>query len=92
MTTNAIATARNVARDRVEDLGEHGLAEGADSERGERDAELHRGDEARRPRDDLEDVAGAAVALLLQLDDLRPARGHEAVLGRDEERVQEQQP
>ena len=27
-----------------------------------------------------------------ELDDLRPARGHEAVLGRHEERVQEQQP
>ena len=29
---------------------------------------------------------------LLELDDLRPARRHEAVLGRDEKRVQEQQP
>ena len=34
----------------------------------------------------------AAIALLLELDDLRPARGHEAVLGGDEKRVQEQQP
>ena len=78
--------------DGVENRGEYRLAEGADSERGERDAQLHRGDEPRRAGDDLEHVAGAAVALLLQLDDFRPARGHEAVLGGHEERIQEQQP
>ena len=78
--------------DRVQDLGEHRLAESTDTERGERDAELHGRDEARRPRDDLQHVRARAIALLLKLDDLRPARRHEAVLRSHEKRVQEQQP
>ena len=77
---------------RVEQLGQNRLAEGADAEARERDAELHRGDEAWRARDDLEHVARAPVALLLELDDLRAPRRHEAVLGRDEEPVQQHQP
>ena len=77
---------------RVEQLGQHRLAEGADAEARERHAELHRGDEARRARDDLEHVARTPVALLLELDDLRATRRHEAVLGRDEEPVQQHQP
>ena len=36
-------------------------------------------------------VARAAVALVLELADARAARGDEAVLGRDEERVQQDQ-
>jgi len=76
----------------VELLGEHLLAEGTDRQAGERDAKLHRGDEPRRVARDLEDEAGALVALVLELHDPRPPRRHEAVLRRDEERVREQQP
>src|ERR671930_2038609 len=67
------------------------LAEGADAQARERDAELHRGDEPRRVRDEPEDSPRATVPFLRKLFDARPARRHEPVLGRDEERVQENQ-
>jgi hypothetical protein len=76
---------------RIECVRERGLAQGADAQRGERDAELHRGDEAAGVAGDPQHVARAAVPLMVQLDDPRPARGHEPVLGRDEERVEENQ-
>ena len=82
-------TASTVAIDVVERVRERLLAEGTDAQRGERDAELHRGDEPRRVGGDAQDVARAPVALVLQLDDARAARGDEAVLGRDEEGVQQ---
>ena len=75
----------------VELLREHLLAEGADREARDRDAELHRGDEARRVARDPPHGTRAAVALVLQLEDPRPPRRDEAVLGRDEERVQQDQ-
>src|SRR5579862_6992277 len=70
-------------------MREHLLAEGADRQAGDRDAELHCGDEPRRVARDAPHRARAAVALVLELEDARAARRDEAVLGRDEERVQE---
>ncbi len=67
------------------------LAERTDGQRGERDAELHRGDEARRVARDPQHVARAPVALMVQLDDPRAPGRDEAVLGRDEERVEQDQ-
>src|SRR6185437_13747491 len=49
----------------------------------------HGGDEARRIGGDPQHRAGSLVALMLELHDPRAPRGDEAVLGRDEERVQE---
>ena len=74
---------------RLEGIREHQLAERTDSQRGERDGELHRGDEARRVSRDPQHVARAAVALVVELDDARPACRDEAVFGRDEEAVQQ---
>src|SRR5581483_5290283 len=67
------------------------LAQGADGQRGERDAELHRRDEAARVGRDAEDVARSPVALVLELDDPRPARRHEAVLRGHEEGIEQDQ-
>ena len=77
---------------RLEEVREHRLAEGADRQRGERDAELHRRDEPRRVAGDPQHGARPPVPLALELADARPARRDEAVLGRHEERVQEDQP
>ena len=77
---------------RVETAREHLFAECADGQRGDRHAELHRGDEARRVARDAQHGSGAAIALVLELHDPRAPRGDEPVLGRDEERVQEEQP
>ena len=74
-----------------EQVGEHLLADGTDGERGERDAELHRGDEVRRVARDLHHGARRAIALVDQLLEPGPAHGDERVLGRDEEAVQEDQ-
>ena len=57
----------------------------------DRHAELHRGDEPRRVGGDAKDDARAAVALVAELRDARAARRDEGVLGRDEERVQQEQ-
>ena len=81
----------NVAMHRLEEVREHRLAEGADRQRGERDAELHRRDELRRVAVILQHGARAAVALALELADARAPRRDEAVLGRHEERVQQDQ-
>ncbi len=78
-------------KDRVEDLRQRLLAEGADGQARRRHAELHRRDEPRRVGDDLEHVACTPVALLLELADTRLPRRHEPVLRRDEERVQQDQ-
>ena len=67
------------------------LAEGADAQRRERDAELHRRDEAARIARDPQHVAGAAVPLVLELDDPRTAGRDEPVLRRHEERVEQDQ-
>ena len=75
----------------VEAVGEHLLAECADCQARDRDAELHRRDEARRVARDLQDGARAAVALAAELPDPRPPRGDEAVLGCHEKRVEEDQ-
>ena len=48
-------------------------------------AAMNRGGSAR----DAQHVARTPVALVVQLDDARAARGDEAVLGRDEEGVQQ---
>src|SRR4051794_35907122 len=75
----------------LELLRERLLAEGTDTERRERDAELHRRDELRRVARDAQDRTGPLVALVVELDHPRPPRGDEPVLRRDEERVQQNQ-
>ena len=75
----------------VELVRQRRLAQRADAERGERDAELHRRDEAARVAGDPQDVARAAVPLVLQLDDPRATRRDEAVLRGHEERVEQDQ-
>jgi len=75
----------------VEGMRERLLSEGADAERRERDAELHRGDELRRVGCDPQHGTGAPVALVVQLDDPRPPRRDEGVLRRHEEGVGEDQ-
>ena len=89
---------RNASSDRderaeidPEQLGEDLLADGADGERGERDAELHRGDEVRRVARDLHHGARGAAPFVGELLQPRPAHGDERVLGRDEEAVQQDQ-
>ena len=67
------------------------LAESTDAQGGEGDAELHRGDEAARVARDPQDVPGPAVPLMLELDDPGAARRDEAVFGRHEERVEQDQ-
>src|SRR5262249_49381370 len=76
---------------RLELAGEHLLAQGADRQRGDRDAQLHRGDEPRRIARDPQHRAGPTVALPLELADARTPRRDEAVLGRHEEGIQEDQ-
>ncbi len=66
-----------------------GLAECAEGQRRERDAELHRGDEVRRVADDLAHRARAPAALADELVETRVPHRHERVLGRHEERVPE---
>ena len=75
----------------LERVRERLLAERTDTQRGQRDAELHRGDELRRIARDPQDRAGPAVSLVVKLDDPRPPGRHERVLGRDEEGVQQDQ-
>ncbi len=75
----------------VELVGEHLLAERADPEARHRHAELHGSDEPRRVAGDLEHLPGAAIPLVLKLEDPRSARGDQAVLGPDEERVRNDQ-
>ena len=77
--------------DVVEDTSKHRLAERADTEAGGGNAELHRGDEARRPGDEREHRLGALASLLLELTQTGTASRHEAVLGRHEKRVQKDQ-
>jgi hypothetical protein len=67
------------------------LAESADAQRRECDAELHRRDESRWIARDPQDVARPPVALVLEFHDARAAGGDEPVLGRDEEAVQQNQ-
>ena len=82
---------QNVAEPLVEQLGQHPLAQRADRQRGERDAELHRGDEVRRVARDLHDGARRAAALVRELLHARPAHRDQRVLACHEERVEEDQ-
>ena len=90
-----IRKARMTASDRghhgIEDLFEHGLAEGTDTQARGRDAELHRRDEARRVARDPQDELRPSVPLVGELLQPRPASRDEAVLRGDEERVQQDQ-
>jgi len=74
---------------RVERLRERVLAEGADTQRRERDAELHRRDELRRVARDLQNRPRALIALMVELDDARAPRRDQGVFGRDEEAVEQ---
>ena len=87
----ASSTAMNRRDPVVEGMRERLLAEGADAERGERDAELHRCDELRWVGRDAQHRTRAPVALVVQLDDPRAARRDERVLRRHEEGVDEDQ-
>ena len=91
MISSARITASDGRHQRLEEVREERLAEGADRQRGDRDAELHRRDEPRRVGRDPQHRARAAVALALELADPRAPRGDEAVLGGDEGRVQQDQ-
>ena len=75
----------------VQRVRQRRFAERTDAQRRQRDTELHRRDEARRIARDAQHVARAPVPLVVQLDDARPSCGDEAVLARDEERVQQDQ-
>ena len=76
---------------RVERARERVLAESTDPQRGERDAELHRGDEPRRRVGDPEHLARAPVSPSAS-SCIRVRRTvTSAVLGRDEEPVQQDQ-
>ena len=77
--------------DRLEDVGEDGLAESTDGQARDGHAELHRGDEPRRVGSDPQDEARALVALVAELGDAGAPRSDEAVFGRDEEGVQQEQ-
>ena len=77
--------------DRIEDLRKRLLAQRTNAETRAGDTELHGGDEARRVGEDRKHGTRAAVALFLELADARPAGGHEPVLARDEEPVQQDQ-
>ncbi len=85
------AVGNDRCEDRVEDASEDLLADGTDTQARDRHAELHRGDEPRRVRSDPENGSCATVALVAELRDAGAARRDERVLGRDEERVQQEQ-
>ena len=96
MTTNAMPTDSAVAvpvRDAAERALQHtrhgGLTQRAQCDRRERDPELHRGDEMRGVGNDLAHGARTAIALAGELVEPRVAHRYERVLGRDEERVPE---
>ena len=78
-------------RDRVEHPREDRLADGTDTQARDRDAELHGRDESRRVRGDAQDDAGPTASLVAELGEARASRGDQGVLGRDEERVQQEQ-
>ena len=82
-------TAIAVAGIAVEDLQERVLAQSTDCQRGDGDAELHRGDEPGRLARDREHELRAPVALLPKLLHARPPHCDERVLGADEEPVQQ---
>ena len=78
-----------LAEDVLEDRGDRGLAEEADAQRGQRDAQLAGGQVAGEVVELREHEARALDALLDLLLDPRAAHAHERELGRDEEPVQE---
>ena len=91
MIRNASRTARNVAEPGREAVRENLLADRTERERGQGDPELHRRDEMRRVARDPHHRARGAAALVGELLQPRAAHGHERVLGRDEEAVQQDQ-
>ena len=88
-TSSESTTASTVAMIGSNSSVERVLAESADRQRGDGDAELHRGDEPRRHGGQAEHLLRPAVALLGHLLQTRAADGDERVLGRDEEAVQQ---
>ncbi len=78
---------RHVTEEILEQPRHRRLADGAESQRADRDAELHRGDEVRRVGDDLAHDACALVALPDQLVEARVTHRDERVLRGHEERV-----
>ena len=79
------------AEDRFEQMGERGLAEEADAERGDRDPDLAGGDELVDPVELFERPRRPAHALVAHLLEPRPARAHDGELGGDEEAVDRNQ-
>ena len=75
----------------LEQRGDRGLAEEADAQRGERDAELAGREVLAEVVELLDDEARAPVTLLGELLQLGAAGAHERELGRDEEAVGEDQ-
>ena len=80
-------TGRHVAEELLEQSRDRRLADGAESQRADRDPELHRGDEVRWVGDDLAHDARALVALPDQLVQPRVTHRDERVLRGHEERV-----
>ena len=79
------------AEDRLEQLGQRGLAEEADADRGHRDPDLAGRERLVDLVELLDDRLGAALAFLGELLDLAAAAAHERELGRDEEAVDRHQ-
>ena len=79
------------AEDRLEQVRNHGLAHGTDTDRGERDADLAGRDVLVDVVDLLEREGGAAEALLPRGLELRPPSADQRVLRDHEERVEQDQ-
>ena len=74
-------------QERVEEVREQGFAHGSQEDREERDAELGRRDEADGVVDQLDRESSPRRAGVDELAQTGAPRGHERVLGHDEERV-----
>jgi hypothetical protein len=77
--------------DALEEIGESGLAEGADRQAGQRDADLDTGNDAVEIRKKLLDYFGLSAALGDQLANAREAHGYKRELDGGEETVERHQ-
>ena len=82
-----VPASREEVERRAEDVRHHGLADGAERQARERDAQLDRRDEARRVVDQAQHAGRGTAALGLQLLEAGAANRDKRVLGGDEESV-----